>query len=265
VQAYICIACGTQFRPSDNPPSNCPICDDERQFVPPPGQRWTTLAELRRHCENQITKVAEGLFSIVTRPQFAIGQRAYLVQSKEGNVLWDCVALIDQDTVSTLWAHGGVSAIAISHPHYYTTMVEWSQAFGGIPIYLHSADRSWVQRDDQAIVYWDGMSKPLHDGMTLVHCGGHFPGGTVLHWSRGSAILPGDVLQVCPDRKSFGFMFSYPNYIPMHPASVRMAASSICAYEFESAYGAFGNVIASGAKAAVIRSALRYLRSIGAE
>jgi hypothetical protein len=265
VQAYICIACGTQYQPSDNPPSSCPICEDERQFVPPPGQRWTTLPELRRHCENHITKVAEGLYSIVTRPQFAIGQRAYLVQSKEGNVLWDCVALIDQDTVSTLWAHGGVSAIAISHPHYYTTMVEWSQAFGGIPIYLHSADRTWVQRDDKAIEYWDGMSKPLPGGMTLVHCGGHFPGGTVLHWAPGAAILPGDVLQVCPDRKSFGFMFSYPNYIPMHPASVRMAASSICSYEFEAAYGAFGSVIPVGAKQAVIKSAQRYLRSIGAE
>ena len=26
---------------------------------------------------------------------------------------------------------GGIAAIAISHPHYYTSMVEWSRAFGG--------------------------------------------------------------------------------------------------------------------------------------
>jgi glyoxylase-like metal-dependent hydrolase (beta-lactamase superfamily II) len=264
MDAFICITCGTQFAPSELPPRNCPICEDERQYVNPQGQRWTLLKDLQRHFENQVTKVADGLYSIVTKPQFGIGQRAFLVETKEGNLLWDCVALLDQDTVSTLWAHGGVSAIAISHPHYYTTMVEWSQAFGGIPIYLHAADRAWVQREDQAIEYWGGESKKLPGGLTLIHCGGHFPGGTVLHWEAGSAILPGDVLQVCPDRRSYGFMYSYPNYIPLPPGDVRHIAEALAPYEFRSAYGAFGNVIAEGAKQAVTTSANRYLRAIGA-
>ncbi len=265
---YICITCGMQYPPSEHPPAQCPICEDERQYVNPAGQRWTTLAEIRRHCENRIEKVANGLHSIVTKPQFAIGQRAYLVQTSEGNLLWDCIALIDQDTVSALWALGGVSAIAISHPHYYTTMIEWSKAFGGPPIFLHEADRQWVQRgsDEKGYIeYWSGPAKELPGGLTLVHCGGHFEGGAVLHWKAGSAILPGDILQVCPDRKSFGFMYSYPNYIPLHPQSVRNIVAAVQPYEFDSAYGAFGNVIARGAKQAVTTSANRYLRMIGAQ
>jgi len=38
---------------------------------------------------------------------------------KPGNILWDCVSLIDSDTVARIQALGGISAIAISHPHYY--------------------------------------------------------------------------------------------------------------------------------------------------
>src|SRR5215204_1049159 len=79
-------------------------------------------------------------------PAFGIGQRAILAHTPAGNVLWDCLALIDEATVDLLNGLGGVSAIAISHPHYYTTMVEWSRALGGVPIYLHAADRQWVMR-----------------------------------------------------------------------------------------------------------------------
>ena len=53
-------------------------------------------------------------------------------------------------------ALGGSAAIAISHPHYYASMVDWSRAFGGVPIYLHAADRPWVMRPDPAIVLWEG-------------------------------------------------------------------------------------------------------------
>lgn len=220
------------------------------------------MRDLRRHCHNVVEKVGDGLYSVVTKPQFAIGQRAYLVQTSEGNLLWDCVALCDPDTVSTLWAHGGVAAIAISHPHFYTTMLEWSEAFGGIPVYLHSADRKWVQRDGGAIQYWDGFSKPLLKDLTLVHCGGHFDGATVLHAKRGEALLTSDVLQVCPDRRHVGFMYSYPNYIPLGAAAVANIVKSVEPYEFDNAYGAFGNMILGDAKAAVRVSAERHLRAI---
>ena len=269
MHSFICAACGTQFAPSQNPPSQCPVCMDERQFVPRGGQRWATMPDLQRHFENELVRIDEGLFAVVTRPQFAIGQRAYLVQTREGNVLWDCVSLVDPDTISTIWAHGGVSAIAISHPHHYASMVAWSHAFGGIPIYLHEQDRTWVQHSDAAVEFWSGESKSLPGGLTLVHCGGHFAGGTVLHWASGAggrgALLTGDVLQVCPDRKSFGFMYSYPNFIPLCADAVRGIAARVDGYEFAMAFGALGNVIEEGAKAAVARSADRHARAIGPE
>ena len=81
---------------------------------------------------------------------FAIGQRALLVRTDGGNLLWDCVATLDAATVTLIKALGGIKAIAISHPHFYTTMVEWARAFD-CPIHLNAADRDWVMRPDPAI------------------------------------------------------------------------------------------------------------------
>jgi glyoxylase-like metal-dependent hydrolase (beta-lactamase superfamily II) len=121
-------------------------------------------------------------------------------------------------------ALGGVAAVAISHPHYYAAMVDWSRAFGGAPIYLHAADRQWVMRPGAAVEFWEGESRPLPGGLTLVRCGGHFEGGTVLHWPAGAggggALFTGDIIQVVADRKHVGFMYSYPNYVPLPAAAV---------------------------------------------
>jgi glyoxylase-like metal-dependent hydrolase (beta-lactamase superfamily II) len=86
------------------------------------------------------------LFGIGTVPNFAIDQRALLLCTSEGNFLWDCVSLVDDATIALVKSLGGLRGIAISHPHYYSTMVEWSRAFGGVPIHLHAADRAWVMR-----------------------------------------------------------------------------------------------------------------------
>ncbi len=128
---YICITCGTQFSESAQPPSRCPICEDERQYVNPDGQKWTTLEDLRATHKNVIKPEEAGLYSINTEPKFGIGQRAFLIQTKKGNVLWDCVGLVDDATIQRVNELGGIAEIAISHPHYYTAMVEWSRAFGG--------------------------------------------------------------------------------------------------------------------------------------
>jgi glyoxylase-like metal-dependent hydrolase (beta-lactamase superfamily II) len=212
---FICTTCGTQHAETDQPPGNCAICLDERQYVKATGQQWTTHEKLRLTNRNSIRLAEPNLIGLGVDPQFAIGQRALLVRTPKGNVLWDCVPLIDPALVEMVQALGGISAMAISHPHYYTSMVEWSRAFAGVPIYLHAADRQWVMRPDQAIAYWEGESKPLDNGLTLVRCGGHFGGGTVLHWRGGSggkgALLTGDIIQVVADRKHVSFMYSYPN------------------------------------------------------
>src|SRR5205814_10637045 len=120
---YICVACGTQFSATDRPPDRCPICDDERQYVNWQGQLWITLDRLRESHSNLIKEEGKSLFGIGTEPSFAIGQRALLVQSPGGNLLWDCVSLLDDQTIDRVNDLGGIRAISISHPHYYSAMV----------------------------------------------------------------------------------------------------------------------------------------------
>src|SRR5690606_37247143 len=168
---HICTTCGTQYAASPAPPDRCPICEDERQYLGWGGQQWTTLDDLRADHENQIRTEEPSLIGIGTTPKFGIDQRALLIQSPGGNVVWDCISLIDAATIGAVNDLGGLAAIAISHPHYYSSVVEWSRAFGGVPIYLHADDREWVMRPDPAIEFWDGETKDLHDGLTLIRCG----------------------------------------------------------------------------------------------
>src|SRR4051795_7651786 len=118
----ICSTCGTSYPDTPAPPSHCQICTDERQFVPPGGQVWTTREKLARGHVNAWRLLETGLFEIHSHPQFAIGQRALLLRTAQGNVLWDCIALLDDATEQLIRGLGGLRAIAISHPHYYTCM-----------------------------------------------------------------------------------------------------------------------------------------------
>src|SRR5437867_5424059 len=234
---YICVTSGTQYPESHDPPAHCLICEEERQYIGWKGQQWTTLEELRASHRNSIKEEEPGLIGVGTEPSFAIGQRALLVQAPGGNVLWDCITLVDDQTVERVRALGGVKAIAISHPHYYSCMVEWSRAFGGVPIYIHEADRRWVVRPDDAIVFWQGETCSLGAGLTIVRCGGHFAGASVLHWAAGAggrgALLSGDTIQVVSDRNWVSFMYSYPNLIPLNAPAVERIVQSVEPFAFE--------------------------------
>jgi glyoxylase-like metal-dependent hydrolase (beta-lactamase superfamily II) len=265
---FICTTCGTQYAESDQPPAACAVCQDERQYVKVTGQQWTTLERLRLTHRNSIKFEEPGLIGVGIDPPFAIGQRALFLRTPKAHVLWDCLPLLDEAVVEAIKALGGISAIAISHPHYYSSMVEWSRAFGGVPIYLHAADRQWVMRPDQALVFWQGETRTLDDGLTLVRCGGHFDGGTALHWSEGAggrgALLAGDIIQVVPDRKHVSFMYSYPNYIPLPASAIERIVKAVEPFEYDRVYGAVRDmVIERDGKAVVKRSAERYLRAIG--
>jgi len=154
--AFICSTCGTQYPPSEAPPAHCPVCEDERQFIPPEGQSWTTLERLRISHHNGFCQYEPGLIGIGTTPKFAIGQRALLLCTPEGNVLWDCISLIDDATVTLINGLGGLRAIPISHPHFYTTLVDWSRAVGDVPVHLHADDAKWVRQPDSCIKFWQG-------------------------------------------------------------------------------------------------------------
>ena len=267
-ECFICVTCGTQFGPTDQEPNECPICNDERQYVRHQGQKWTTMAELRLEYCNTVIEEEAGLFSVRTEPKCAIGQRALLVQTNEGNLLWDCVPLVDRESVSTIESLGGLKGIAISHPHYYTAMVEWSKAFGQVPIYLHRNDSCWVMRPDNRVRFWEGERHFLFGGLSLVCTGGHFEGFQVLHWRGGAegrgVLLVGDQPFVVQDRRWVSFMYSYPNLIPLAPEAIRTIADRLAPLHFDRLYGASPEqLLANGAREAVERSATRYLRALG--
>jgi glyoxylase-like metal-dependent hydrolase (beta-lactamase superfamily II) len=263
-ECFICVACGTQFAaaPAPAPPEGCPICQDQRQYVPPDGQRWTTLAELRAKHKNRIAPQGE-LAGILTEPHFAIGQRALLVPFGESQLMWDCVALLDDASADEVDRRGGLRGIAVSHPHYYTAIVEWAQRFD-CPIYLHADDARWIMRPDDSIELWRGDSLALGDGLTLVRCGGHFPGATVLHWEGAAggrgALLVGDVVSPVADRRYVTFMWSYPNYVPLPAQEIRRIGRALAPLRYEALHGAFWDTERSDAKAMVDRSLRRYLR-----
>ena len=265
--AFICTACGTQYSPSDAPPSQCTICEEERQYVAIGGQSWTTLEKLADTRVNAYRQYEPGVIGIGTQPPFAIGQRAILVQTPNGNVLWDCISFLDAATVTLINALGGITAIAISHPHFYTTMVEWSRAFGNVPIHLHSADRDWVMRPDPAIKFWGGDTLQLLPDVTLVRGGGHFPGGTMLHWAKGAGgrgvVCCADIATITQDRKFFTFMRSYPNFIPLSTRGVQAVAASLNPFPFDTMYGHyFDRVIPTGAKKILQVSVDRYVSAL---
>lgn len=210
-----------------------------------------------------------GVTGIVTAPPFAIGQQVYLIETPHGNMLWDCVALIDEPTVAEIRRRGGIAAIAISHAHYYTTMIEWSRALGDVPILLHEANRPWVMRPDAAVTFWSGATHAPLPGLTLVRTGGHFPGATVLHWDNANdgadgqgVLFSGDVLSVVADRRWVTFMYSYPNDIPLDSTTVRRMADMLEPYAFDRIHDAFDKHVIADARHAVGRSAERYIRHV---
>ena len=267
MEKWICQTCGTQFQPSETPPGGCPICLDPRQYVGHNGQQWTTQEQMQAEGFHNIFKEHEpGLIGIGTEPKFAIGQRALLVKTPQGNILWDCITLLDEPTANEIEQLGGIQAISISHPHYYTSMVDWAERFDA-PIYLHESDRQWVMRPSERIQFWSGEQLKLIDDSIVLRLGGHFPGSTVLYWPGGTGsqgtLLSGDTISVAADRRWTSFMYSYPNLIPLPASAIRHIRDTIEPYRFERLYSAwFDTIVESDAQQAVIRSADRYISAL---
>jgi glyoxylase-like metal-dependent hydrolase (beta-lactamase superfamily II) len=259
---WLCKTCATQYPPSDEPPGACPICEDPRQYIPhDEGQVWLTWDDFRAKHRAEL-RDDHGFLGIGTDPSFAIGQRALLVKSRAGNVLWDCIPLLDDEIRRRIETEGGLQGIAISHPHYYSAMVEWANAFG-CPIHLHEAERKWVMRPDPAVRFWSGDTLDLGGGLTLIRCGGHYEGGQVLHVADRRALLSGDIVHVIPDRRFVSFMYSYPNLIPLPPSKVQAIGAALAPFEFDTIHGAwFDRVIENDGSGVVRRSVDRYVRAV---
>jgi glyoxylase-like metal-dependent hydrolase (beta-lactamase superfamily II) len=252
---------------ADGPaPAACAICADERQFVGVGGhggQRWAAMDELAADHRTEVAEEEPGLVGLVTRPRLGIGQRALLVRTPAGNLLWDCLGLVDDGTVGVLEELGGVAAIALSHPHFYGACIEWSDRLGGAPVFVHGDDARWVQRHGEAYQFWTGDQTEPVPGLRLLRLGGHFPGSSVVHWPAGAggrgALLTSDTIQVVPDRRFVSVMWSYPNQVPVDVATLDAMADRLADLMYDRIYGAFpGTVVRSGGKEAVARSFARY-------
>lgn len=264
--AWICTTCGVQHADTAEPPAGCSICLDERQYVGWDGQRWTVQEELSAERRNELREEEPGLVGVATTPSFAIGQRALLVRTPAGNVLWDCISLFDEATATAIGELGGIDAICCSHPHFYGSCVDWADAFG-CSVLLPAADREWVMRPSERVTFFDTEIIEPVPGVTVARIGGHFDGASVLHWPAGAegrgVLLTGDTVTVVQDRRFVSFMWSYPNLIPLDEATVRTIAERVSAYSFERVYGGWwGRVVVSDGPAAVRRSAERYIERL---
>ncbi|KAI3340161.1 beta-lactamase-like protein [Ustulina deusta] len=256
----VCNTCGTQFPTDDkHKVTTCLICDDPRQYVPPSGQSFVSLDALRSSGRSNVfTPIAadpERLVAINTQPKVAIGQRAILVRTPEGNVLWDCVTLLDNETIAKVKELGGLKAIVISHPHYYSTHLEWARAFD-CPVYLAAEDREWLTQQDASRQIFIAEAETRVFGTKVLKLGGHFPGSMVMLFD--GRLLIADTFFATPSglgnwdadavgaargrplgMSSFAFMWSYPNMIPLAPDALQHMWAILKKYEFGSTHGAF--------------------------
>jgi hypothetical protein len=260
---WVCAACGNHYPGTQTPPASCVICTDERQWVAPSGQRWTTMAELAadgRRCD--LWEEEPGLLGVGVNPPVGIGQRGLIVVTPAGNLLWDPPGFLDDRAVDRVRGAGGLRAVTASHPHFYGAMAEWSHAFGA-DILVPEADASWVTAPDPAVRTW-ASSEPVLPGVTLVQCGGHFPGSAVVHWAGGAAgagvLLTGDTIFVTPGEDRITFVWSAPNRLPLPEAAVRGIVSAVRPFPFDRIYGGWAPTIRRDARRVLETSAGRYIQ-----
>lgn len=260
---WICATCANHYPDQDTPPQRCVICSDERQWVPASGQRWTTAAELAAAGHHgDVREVEPGLLGVGVDPPVAIGQRALVVQTAEGNLLWDPPGYLDERSIAAVRDVGGLRAVTASHPHFYGSIVEWSHAFGA-EILLPEADAHWLTRPGPAVRTWSGTLAVL-PGVTLVQCGGHFPGSAVAHWAAGAegrgAIFAGDTIFVTPGEDRVSFVYSAPVRLPLAEPAVSGIVRALASYDFDRIYGGWWSpAIRNDGKQILQRSAQRYI------
>jgi hypothetical protein len=99
VPISICRTCAVEQPDTDLPASTCAICSDERQYVRPTGQQWTTLEELAAEGHTgTITEVEPGLHGITIEPTVGIGQAHWLSKRRRAT----CYG-IRPDTSTRTW------------------------------------------------------------------------------------------------------------------------------------------------------------------
>lgn len=256
----LCATCGVEA--GEPLPEVCPICADERQWVPESGQRWSSLEQQQRDgIRVDLREEEPGLWAITSEPTVGIGQRALLVQTPGGNLLWDPIGTITAASVERVRALGGIAVVASSHPHMFGVQCAWADALDA-RVLVSARDAAWIQRPHPRIELWDG-ELALLPGVRLLRFGGHFPGSAVVLWEQGSdgdgSLLAGDTIQPKPDRASVAFMRSYPNNIPLSAGVVQRLAAKAATLRFRRVHGNFAGQRIEDGPAAIRRSAQRHV------
>jgi hypothetical protein len=255
----ICATCGVEY--AHPLPDVCAICQDDRQWVPSTGQRWTTLEQLEHDGQGLGWAEGEpGRFVVTTDPHVGIGHSMQIVTSDEGTLLWDPVGYLDDATVERIRELGPVLGIASSHPHMFGVQVAWAHALDA-PVLVNEADAQWLGRHDASIRLWSDEERL--GSISLHQIGGHFAGSSVAVWPAGAGgrgtLLSGDTVFPNPDGWSVGFLRSYPNKIPLSAAVVQRIADDLALLRFDAVIGNFDNRIASGGQDSIRRSAERHI------
>ena len=262
---WICTTCAVQYPDTAEPPTRCPICEDERQYVGWDGQRFTTAADLARDHATDIREEEPGLLGIGVTPAVGIGQRAAAGAHRARQRALGRDPAARRGRAGAIAAAGGIDTICISHPHFYGAHVDIADAFDA-RVLLPRADEQWIQRRSDRVELFDDRVDVL-PGVTLARIGGHFDGAAVLHWAAGAggrgALLTGDTITVVQDREWVSFMWSYPNLIPLDADTVRTIADRVSPFRFDRIYGGWwGRVVLTDGPGAVRRSAARYIARI---
>lgn len=253
----ICNTCGTQFPTADRSAvRTCHVCDDPRQYVPPSGQSFTTMADIRATGHSNEFKPYdhdEQIISIHTVPRFAIGQRAMLIRTPQGNVLWDCISYIDAETIDKVRELGGLKAIVISHPHFYSSHIQWARAFQ-CPVYTSAEDLRWTTTPSAHRKPLTEIDTDIMPGVKAIKLGGHFPGSLVLLYN--GRLFTADTLMATPASigkwevdalgakrakppglNSFAFLWSFPNHIPLSADEIYRMWGILKRYKFRATHG----------------------------
>ncbi|NUP73881.1 MAG: MBL fold metallo-hydrolase [Sinomonas sp.] len=258
-----CATCGVEYGTErDALPEVCPICADERQYVPATGQVWITQAEWASRAEIRVSELGPDQWG-VTAQNVGIGQTMQLARTPDGVLLWDPTGFVDRETAEFIRSLGPVLAIVASHPHMYGAQVAWSRALGDPPVLVNSADEAWVQRHDPVLRPWSG-TLALAERLELHTLGGHFPGSAIALWSAGAdgdgVVLAGDTIMVNSDRQTVSFLRSYPNRIPLSVAVVERIARAMSHLSYRELWSNFGIAITDEAGLKVQRSARRQIQ-----
>ena len=268
MQAFICTACGTQYPPSASRSARCTICEDERQFVPLAGQSWTTLSRPRA-TSTAGASMSPASSASARSPAFAIGQRALLMLTPNGNILWDCISLIDDATVTLI--KGARRAAMPSPSRTRTSTRRWrsgaapSAACPSTPMPTMRAGSCGPTRASSS-----GRARRLAaPGRDADPRRRPFPGRHHAALGQGAegrgVVCAADIATVNMDRKSFTFMRSYPNFIPLSAEGARRIGAALAPFPFDRVYSHFfDRFIESGAKQILQASVDRYVAAVRA-